>query len=152
MAIARYTLTQGGADTLAATAMNLFPLDGKSGYEIRSIEVYWKNAENAAPADWEVYVAVQKTALGLTDRISDEDWIVGAAWAQQNTAAAAVALQVEPYRKEILIEPIVTVSQTLNVVAFSSGTAQANSFSIIVHYDVIKLSEIEYLRLLAAGG
>lgn len=152
MAIARYLLTQGGSDTLASAAMNLFPLDGKSGYQINSLEVYWKNAENAAPADWEVYVAVQKSAIGLTDRIGDEDWIVGASWAQQNTAGVAVTLQIEPYKKEILIEPIVTVSQTLNVVAFSSGTAQANSFSLIVHYDVIKLSEIEYLRLLAAGG
>lgn len=152
MAIARYILTQSGVDTTTAVAMNLFPLDGKSGYEFTAIEVYWKNAENPAHADWEMYTAIQKTAAGLTDRNGDEDWIIGVSWGMQNTAGVAVATPVDMLKKEILIEPIITVSQSLNVVCFSSSTAQANSISVIAHYNVVKLTELEYLRLLAAGG
>ena len=46
MAIARYLVTQSGNDTTTSVAMNLFPLDGKSGYEFTAIEVYWKNGES----------------------------------------------------------------------------------------------------------
>lgn len=152
MAIARYTLTQSGVDTTTAVAMNLFPLDGKSGYEFTAIEVYWKNAENPAHADWEMYTAIQKSASGLTDRNADEDWIVGVSWGMQNTLGTAVSTPVDMQKKEILIEPLITVSQSLNVVCFSSATNQANSISVVAHYNVVKLTELEYLRLLAAGG
>lgn len=152
MAIARYNLTQGGADTLATTTLNLFPLDGKSGYEFTALEVYWKNGEGVAAADWEVYVAIQKSASGLTDRISDENWIAGVSWGVQNTAGVAVATTIDIQKQQILIEPMVTVSQSLTLVGFSSATAQANTFSAIVHYNIVKLTELEYLRLLAAGG
>lgn len=152
MAIARYLVTQSGNDATTSVAMNLFPLDGKSGYEFTAIEVYWKNGESVAAADYEVYVAAQKVAGTLADRIYEEDWIMGVSWGQQNTAGVAVVDSLEPQKQQILIEPIVTVSQTLNVVCFSSSTAQANQVAVVVHYNVVKLTELEYLRLLAAGG
>lgn len=152
MAIARYNITQTGNDTTTAVPMNLFPLDGKSGYEFTAIEVYWKNGRFAPATDWEIYVAVQKQAAALTERISDEDWIMGASWSLQNTAGVAVVAPVELQKQQMLIEPIITVSQSLNIVCFSTATAQANAASLVVHYNVVKLSELEYLRLLAAGG
>lgn len=152
MAIARYNVTQSGVDAVTSVPMNLFPLDGKSGYEFTAIEVYWKNGELAAAADYELYLAAQKVSGNLADRISEEDWIMGVSWAVQNTAGVAVALHVDLQKQQILIEPIVTVSQTLNLVASSANTAQANQLSVVVHYNIVKLSELEYLRLLAAGG
>ena len=74
MAIARYNVTQTGVDVITSVPMNLFPLDGKSGYEFTAIEVYWKNGEGAAVADYELYLAAQKVPGNLTDRISEEDW------------------------------------------------------------------------------
>lgn len=152
MAILRFNVLQSGIDTATATPMNLPSLDGKSGYEFRAIEVYWKNAEGVAPADWEVYVAVQKNNIALNERIAIDDWIVGTSWAQQNTAGVAVVANVEPYKSQILITPIVTVAPDLQIMVFSTLTAQNNQFGVIVHYDLVKLSELEYLRLLAAGG
>lgn len=152
MALIRFNPTQGGADTVLSSSMNLPALDGKSGYQINAIEVYWKNSESVAAADYEVYVAVQKIAGTLTERIGVDDWIVGVSWGQQNTAGVAVVASVEPYKSQILIEPIVTVVPDLQVVSFSSSTGQANQFAVIVHYDVVKLTELEYLRLLAGGA
>jgi len=152
MAIARFNITQSAADTTTSVAMNLFPLDGKSGYEFTGIEVYWKNGESAAAADYEIYCAIQKVAGVLSERISEEDWICGVSWGMQNTAGVAVVQAFEPQKQQILIEPIVTVSQTLNVVCVSGATGQANQLSVVAHYNVVKLTELEYLRLLAAGG
>ena len=152
MAIARYNVTQTGVDVTTSVPMNLFPLDGKSGYEFTAIEVYWKNGELAAAADYELYLAAQKVPGNLADRISEENWIMGVSWGLQNTAGVAVVSIVELQKQQILIEPIVTVSQTLNIVASSSLTGQANQLSVIAHYNIVKLTELEYLRLLAAGG
>jgi len=152
MAIARFNINQSSPDAVTSVPMNLFPLDGKSGYEFTAIEAYWKNGENAAAADYELYVAVQKIAGNLLDRIGEEDWIMGVSWGLQNTAGVAVVSIVELQKQQILIEPIVTVSQTLNIVASSSLTGQANQLSVIAHYNIVKLTELEYLRLLAAGG
>jgi len=152
MAILRFNPAQTGADATTAMAMNLPSLDGKSGYEFRAIEVYWKNVESAAAADYEVYVAVQKVSGALGERIGIDDWIVGVSWAQQNTGGVAVAVNTEPYKSQVLISPITTVSPDLQLVIVSGATAQTNQFGVIVHYDLVKLSELEYLRLLAAGG
>lgn len=152
MTIQRFNTVQSAIDTNTATAMNLPSLDGKSGYQINAIEAYWKNGEGAAAGDYEVYVAVQKTDLALAERIGIDDWIVGVSWGQQNTAGVAVVANFEPYKQQILIEPIITVSPSLFIMVVTGATGQNNQFGVIVHYDLVKLSELEYLRLLAAGG
>lgn len=152
MALLRFNPAQTGSDATTATPMNLPALDGKSGYQFTAIEVYWKNVESAAAADYEVYVAIQKTSGALAERIGIDDWIVGVSWGQQNTGGVAVVANTEPYKSQVLIEPIVTVSPDLQIVIVSGATGQTNQFGVVVHYDLVKLTELEYLRLLAGGA
>ena len=151
MAYFRMLVTQGGNDTFtsAAKATSL-TVDGKAGWSIRGIRAYWVDGAAVASADYSIQATVQVGSTVQT--FADDEYIDGVAWGLQNTAGVAVAATFEPFKEHFLDEPRVTVQPNIYVSVSSSGTAQANDVIFEVHYDVVKLTDLEIMRLLAGGA
>jgi hypothetical protein len=144
-------VTQGGADTFTAVAIDTgLTADGKAGWQINAIRAFWVDGAAVAAADHSISAKVATIATTTTFGSSDE--IDRVAWGLQNTAGVAVAVPYEPIKQDFLLEPRVTVQPNIYVQVESAGTAQANDVIFEIYYDVVKLSDLEVLRLLAGGA
>jgi hypothetical protein len=146
----RQKITQASNDESILDPLSLPALDGKTAYSFTGIRVYWQDCQTVAAADWQVKVQLQsrETAAG----VNNDEFIDAVAWAVQNTAGVAVAVPVEPFKEHFLSEPRVSVQPDIYLYGYSTGTAQANDWIVEVQFDIIKISELEYLRLLAGGA
>jgi len=124
--------------------------DGKAGWQINSIEVNWIDGQSVAAADWYAYGIVSTIAAITTFADDDEMGRIG--WGLQNTGGVAVAVPYEPIKRQELFEPRVTVQPFIYLGVSSSGTAIANDMIFRINYEIVKLSDIEVLRLLAGGA
>lgn len=151
MATLKGTLTQGGADTFTAgQILTGLTADGKSGWEITGFKAFWSNGYTAAAAD-AIFNAVLATINTVTLPNSDDE-ICRASWGVQNTAGVAVAMTFEPMKKADLTETRVTVQPDIYVHANSTGTGLTNVIYYELSYEIIKLSDIEVLRLMVGGA
>jgi len=147
----RVSFTQSGADTATGTTIATgLTVDGKAGWLISEMEVYWVNSESAVAADYELQAALMSESAAIS--LVSLDTIELVSWAVQNTAGVAVAFPVEPIKRKVLFEPRVTVQPLLHIRTESNGTGQANQVIYRVKYEIVKLTDIEVLRLFAAGG
>lgn len=150
MASIRQLVTQSGADTFTSVELPLPALDGKSGYSISGLRAYWVDGAAVVAADYSMSAVVQTESTTLT--FSDEEWIDSVSWGVQNTGGVAVAIPYEPMKEHLLNEARLTVQPSIYVAVQSAATAQANDVIVEVFYDTVKLSELEYLRMLAGGA
>lgn len=142
--------TQGGADTFVATAIDTnLTADGKAGWEIVAVSAYYINGETAAAADSDVSLILATQATVTTFDMDEEIYRLN--WAVANTAGVAVAYPVPLVKRELLIEPRLTVQPILYVQVSSTASALANAIAWEVHYNIVKLTDLEVLRLLQGG-
>lgn len=144
-------VTQGGADTFAAVAIATgLTADGKAGWQISSIRAFWVDGAAVATADWSLSAKVATEATTTTFGSADE--IDRVSWGVQNTGGTATALRYDPVHEHYLAESRVTVQPLIYAQVESANTAQANDVIIEITYSVVKLSDLEVLRLLAGGA
>lgn len=150
MAFIRGEPIQTGADVFRTQLLALPILDGKTGYEFKALEIWWRNGEAVGAADFEVRCSIQTSTAQIT--LSDENWLIGDGWAAQNTAGAAVLIPLDIHRQFVPFESRITVQPEIYFTIFSANTAQANQVDFVAYYDTVKMTELEYLRLLASGA
>lgn len=143
-------VTQSGNDTRTAVALPLPALDGKSAYSIQGVRCYWYDCNTVAAGDYRLFAIVSTDDAALVP--SDDEWIIDVGWACQNTAGVAVAFPVPITIDHFLTIPRLTVQPFIYAMVDSTSTGQANDVYFEVFYSVEKLSELEYLRLLAGGA
>lgn len=146
----RGVVTQGGADTFTTVAIDTnLTADGKSGWEIAAFSGYWSNGETAAAADSDVNLVL--AAQSTVTTFDQDEEIYRLNWSVANTAGVAVAYPLNLVKREVLIQPRVTVQPILWVQASSTSSGLANVFYFEINYDIVKLSDLEVLRLLQGG-
>ncbi len=151
MATIKKLVTQSGADTFTSVAIDTnLTVDGKSGWEIVAVEAYWSDGAAVAAGDW--YLNAKLATISTSTLFTDDDEIARLDWGMQNTGGVAVAVSYEPFRGVSLNEPRLTVQPTIYVGVESSGTSQANDVLFRVYYNIVKLTDIEVLRLLQGGA
>lgn len=147
------TAQQSVADTVAYTSIDTnLSVDSKLGWEIKGMDVLWGNAFSASmQADWTMYVKLSTKQADLTwgdpDLIDFENWM--------NMSVGTLLLgsqQITARRFSELHEPRLTVQPNLFVAVSSTGTGQANSVGVAIYYDVVKLTDLDVMRLLAGGA
>lgn len=144
-------VTQGGADTFtAATILTGLTVDGKSGWQINGFKAFWSNGYQAAAAD-AISNCVLATLATVTLPNSDDE-IARVSWGVQNTAGVAVAFNFDPIKKADITEPRVTVQSDLYVHANTTTTGLTNVFYYEISYDIVKLTDLEVLRLMVGGA
>jgi hypothetical protein len=146
----RVLVTQSGVDTATGVAFSLPALDGKSAYQISGFEANWYDANTVAAGDWLLRARITTEDSTLTPL--DDEMVLELTWAMQNTAGVAVAVPVDPVREKHLYMPRLTVQPFVYARVESTATAQANDVYFTLFYSIEKLSELEYLRLLAGGA
>jgi len=151
MPVFKGTVLQSGADTTTRlTIPTGLTVDGKSAWETTGFETFWSNAATAVAADWNMESELSTLNTGTT--YSSYDEIARVSWAVQNTGGVAVAIPVEPIKSANLFESRVTAQPNLYVTLESAATGQANRVYFTVAYDIIKLSDVELLRLMVGGA
>lgn len=144
-------VTQGGADTFtAANILTGLTSDGKSGWEITGFRAFWSNGYLAAAQD-----AVANCVLATIATVTlpnNDDEIARVSWGVQNTGGVAVAMNFEPIKVMALPEIRVTVQPDLYIHANTITTGLTNVFYYELTYNVVKMTDLEVLRLLVGGA
>lgn len=151
MGIIRQKVTQTGADTFTAAAIDTgLTSDGKAGWQINSIKVFWENGYSAAATD-QTISAILSTQATLTTP-NDNEELVRVNWAVANTGGVAVAYPVDLLKERAAAIDRVTVQPTLYAQVSSVTTGLTNVIYFEIDYEIVKLTEIEVLRLLIGGA
>jgi hypothetical protein len=151
MALYRGVLTQGGADTFtAAQILTGLTVDSKAGWQINGFKVFWSNGYLGAAQDAMANCVLSTLATVTTP--NQEDEIARVTWGIQNTAGVAVAMGIEPIKQALVTEPRVTVQSDLYVHGSTVTTGLTNIFYFEISYDIIKMSELEVMRLMIGGA
>jgi len=151
MAIERVVVTQTGNDTFTTGSIDTgLSADGKAAWKINSIKAFASNLYTAAAAD-QTLSAILSSQATVTVPFDPEE-LGRVNWAVANTAGVAVAYPVEQEKMVLVPEDRLTVQPTLYAQVSSVGTGIANVVYFEISYDVVKLSDIEVLRLLIGGA
>lgn len=151
MALIKQLVTQTANDAATNVAIETnLTVDGKSGWQINGLSAYWVDGAAVAAADWEVHAILNTT--GITTTPAEDDEVCRVDWGLQNTGGVAVAVPLDYHKVAYVPEPRVTVQPVIYCRLVSALTAQANDVIFIIEYEIVKLSDIEVLRLLAGGA
>lgn len=143
-------LTQSGADaTTSELILTGIKADSKLGWEIVRLTAYWSNGHSVAVGDINLNV-VLNTLDSLTT-MDSADEIARINFAVSNTGGIAVAYPIDLIKNQVQPISRLTVQPSISLFVSSSGTAAANSIYYEVEYNLIKLSDLELLRLLQGG-
>jgi hypothetical protein len=146
----RLSVTQTGADTFTAEQLILPQLDGKSGYLFKYIRAMWLQSTSVTPADSWLKAMLQTVATPQT--FDSDDVIDAVGWGITTMAAAQATMFADLFKEHELNEPRLSVQPDIYVGIKSSATTQINSVIVEVGFEIVKLSELEFLRLLAGGA
>lgn len=151
MAILKGLVTQSGADTQTSFAIDTsLTVDGKVGWQINRVVMYWDNGEVVAAADYEVKGIL--TTVNATTVMSSSDEICRCSWSCANTGGVAIAFTQDLIKESILLAPRLTVQPILYFLASSTLSGNANIIYFQIQYEIVKLTDIELLRLLVGGA
>ena len=152
MSILRGVTTQTGADTFTQTAIDTnLTADGKAGWEIVRMRAFWAGMYALAAADMTLS-AILSTQITTVTTLNQAAEIARVNWAIANTAGVAVAFPVEQIKQDDLIETRVTAQPLLYLGVSSATTGAANVIYWEIEYNIVKLSDVETLRLLVGGA
>lgn len=150
--IIKRRVVQGGVDTSVESAIDTgLTSDGKTGWQITRFTAIWENGQTAPAADYALSARIQSES-GVFHEAQDEV-MASCKWALQNTAGVAVAVPLEPIKEGFVIgAERVTVQPAIYLSVISSASAQANTVIFVIEYEIIKLSDLEVLKLLYGGA
>ncbi len=145
--IARSTLkvTQGGNDTITADSFSLPYTGEKVGIKVIGMEWSWRNAASMAAVDSSLDVMIATTSAA-TDIDQDEVMLYGG----YQMVAGAFSGYGSGTQQSIVDR--ITVQPFVYGIVKSAATAQANIVVFNLYYEIVKLTEIEYYRLLAVAA
>jgi hypothetical protein len=151
MSVIKKLVTQTANDVFTSVAVNTgLTVDGKAGWQIQAVECYWADGAAVASGDW--FLNAKVATIPTSTSFQDDDEIARIDWGLQNTGGVAVAVPYEPFKGLALAEGRVTVQPFIYLGIESSGTANSNDVVFRVYYEIVKLSDLEVLRLLAGGA
>jgi len=151
MPIIRTKVTQTGADTFTAVAIDTnLSSEGKVGWVIKSLKAFWENGYTAAASDQTISGIIASQATVTTP--SDPEELVRVNYAVANTGGVAVAYPLELQKKVDAAEDRVTVQPTLYAQLSSVTTGLTNVMYLELEYEEVRMTELEFLRLLIGGA
>jgi hypothetical protein len=149
--IIRGKVTQTGVDTFTIGAIDTnLTIDGKAGWLITKMTCFWEDGYTAAAADQTISGILATQATVTTP--SDNEELARVNWAVANTAGVAVAYPMELQKSVSPPVDRITAQPAIYFQVSSTGTGLANDVYYEVEYEIVKLTDIEVLRLLVGGA
>lgn len=152
MGLYKGVVTQSGADTTTQGIINTdLSVDGKSGWLITKLVVYWNNMKSGAVVDSELE-AMLSTQVTTATVFSASEELARVEFMGQLAGVAASFAYMESIKEAVFVpSERITVQPQLYLTVASAATGQANVVYYAIEYDIVKLTDNELLRL-AVGG
>lgn len=151
MPVKRGIVTQSATDAFTQKAIETnLTAEGKTGWQIVGFRMYWSTGDTVAANDVDTN-GILSTVTSITT-FDDLDEIGRLNWAVANTGGIAVAYPMELIKEMIIPDGgRITVQPTIYVGLASVGAGSAQTAYFEVIYNIVKLSDLEVLRLLQGG-
>jgi len=153
MALMKIAITQPGGDVdVEHQILTGLTVDGKLGWQIDAMRVDWFGGDSI-PDGNTVSLNVSLATQTGDFRSTDDEYLAGVDWYFTNSPdPLANYFEVTTQKDYFPLEPRVTVQPELVLKLQSSGTGAAQTAYVTIQYQTVKLSDIEVLRLMAAGA
>lgn len=150
--IIRGVTTQSGADTFTQTLIETnLTASSKAAWQINKVRAFWTNGYTAAAAD-QMMSAVLATRITTVTTMNESEELARVSWAVANTAGVAVAYPFEPIKELVVPMDRITAQPFLYMGCSSLTTGLSNVIYWEITYEIVKLTDIEVLRLLVGGA
>lgn len=151
MTILRGTLIEAVAGTFVqATIDTNISIDGKYGWEITGFKAFCSTLyTTTSSADFRIaaLLSTQETTATLA---SDAEELARVEWANCFTTASVATVQ-EPIKTAQMLESRLTVQPQIYVGIDTDGEAAVTRIYYEISYNIVKLTELEVMRLLVGG-
>jgi len=153
MSYIKKSLAQTGANATTELAIpTLLTVDGKAGWSILGMDIYVSGLGAAVNAVADGQCLIELNTEATPQSYDDPDNIIFHQFQFSGITASTTALQVFGGEQVRLILPRLTVQPTLYLNISSSGLLTAVTANIQIVYEIVKLSDIEVMRLMQGGA
>jgi len=139
-----------------ATAEIVFPtgltIDGRTGWNILGVRWESVNLYNVVPVTANSKIECQVNTETGNQSPMDADNILNICLQYKGTAASTAAFQMQSQGTIPLVAPRLTVQPNLYFHLETAGLTAAASLVLTVDYDVVKLTDLEVMRLYQGGA
>lgn len=145
------TVTQTGANTYTSSTVDTnLTADGRTGWDIRRFAGFYSNINGQIAADFSQNLILATITTVTTFDSKDE--IARVAWQAGGTLFTDAFQNFDPIKNAVFSGSRLTVQPFLYVNSSSAGQSGAGIMYWEMDYDIIKLTDIEVLRLLQGGA
>jgi hypothetical protein len=145
------TITQGGANTYTSSSIDTnITVDGRTGWEIKAFRGFYSNFNLQVAADIAQNLILATIATVTT--LDQKDEITRVAWQAGGTLFTDAFGVMEPMKAAVFSGSRLTVQPFLYVNSSSTGQSAAGIMYWELDYELVKLTDIEVLRLLQGGA
>lgn len=151
MTILRGTLIESVAGTFVqATIDTNISIDGKYGWEITGFKAFCSTLYTEVTTSDYTINAILSTQVTNPTAMSDSEELARINWSN-NFSTASVAYPVEEIKLAQMLETRLTVQPQIYVGLDVDGTAAVSRIYYEISYNIVKLTELEVMRLLVGG-
>jgi len=145
------TITQSGSSTYTSSEIETnLTVDGKAGWDIKAFRGFYSNFYTQNAAD--IFQNLILSTLATATTFDQDDEICRCAWQAGGTLFTDAWAVMVPIQQALFSGSRLTVQPTLYVNSQATGQSAAGVMYWSMDYEIIKLTDIEVLRLLQGGA
>jgi hypothetical protein len=145
-------VVQSGLNTLTSVMIPTgLTVDGKSGWNIKRITAKFASPESISSAV-DTFVFLQLNTEAGSQSFEDNDSVAYLMWFVSGMAGSTSAFQLMPSEQWNSDLGRLTVQPNLYITVSSQGLVSAAVFYVEVEYEVVKLTDLEVMRLMQGGA
>jgi hypothetical protein len=153
MSSVKAVATQVGVNGVVAVLVPTgLTVDGRSGWNILGVTINLPTLNNGLVQTADCTGVLQVNTESGSQSFLDPDNICTAYFLQNGMAASTSAFMVDPLKQIQLPVPRLTVQPELFIYFFTSGMSVALYAEVEIFYDIVKLSDLEVMRLMQGGA
>jgi hypothetical protein len=138
--------------TVEITLPTGLTVDGKAGWNIQGVRFLWANAAQCVTPVADCMLFIQLNTETGNQQFTDKDNIIYGIMASSGIAASTSSFWVDGNYQQVLPVPRLTVQPALFLNVSSIGLIINASIYAEVFYDVVKLTDLEVMRLSQGGA
>ena len=151
--IKRLVVSQSTADTDVVTAIpTLLTVDGRTGWSLTCLRTVWRNGNSVASTIAASSLTAQLATEDTFQTFTDPDMVAMNRYATHGIAASTSAYTFSGYMEYVMMENRLTVEPYLYAIVNSTATAQLNVVQFEFQYELVKLTDLEVMRMLQGGA
>lgn len=145
---------------IAQTALNtdveqviptMLTVDGRQGWSIKRVTGWFLSAQ-AVLSTVDITIGLQLNTETGNQTYTDSDSVASLSMLFNGTAASTSGFQIDPKVEWVSLDGRLTVQPNLYLRITSANAGAVCSFAVEIEYDLVKLSDIEVMRLLQGGA